>query len=66
MNCPELSFNMSTACIYPVPMLVGAINLVESNLTTTGCEMRRDGISCFEGKEAGKRRSLFGFFGRLL
>ena len=57
MNCRELSFNMSTACIYPVPMLVGAIMFGGSNLIT-GCEMRRDGLSCFEGKEAGERRSL--------
>ena len=42
-----------------VPILSGAISGVSSNITITGNEMLRGGFSGFEGKEAGRRRSMF-------
>ena len=42
-----------------VPILSGAISGVWSNITITGNEMLRGGFSGFEGKEAGRRRSMF-------
>jgi len=42
-----------------VPILSGAITGLWSNITITGNEMLRGGFSGFEGKEAGRRRSMF-------
>ena len=42
-----------------VPILSGAISGIWSNITITGNEMLRGGFSGFEGKEAGRRRSMF-------
>ena len=42
-----------------VPILSGAIWCLQSNITITGNEVLRGGFSGFEGKEAGRRRSMF-------
>ena len=47
-----------------VPVLLGAIWAASGNFTITGSEMLRGGFSDIEGKEPGRRRSLFFLSGR--
>ena len=46
-----------------MPILSGAISAFSGSLTITGSEMLRGGFPGFEGKEAGRRRSMFFCFG---